>query len=1049
MAKAKSILLVEDDILLAMLETRQLEDEGYIVIHMPSGEKAIEFVREKAEEIDLILMDIDLGMSMDGTEAASEILKDYDIPVVFLSSHTEKEIVEKTEKITSYGYVVKDSGITVLDASIKMAFKLYEAHQTLNIKNQEIESANKELQRANILLEDAFEQTPIPMVLVSMPDAVIRIANSACQECLGIMDEPTPVGTPLLNFQPSYKDYDSQGNLGALEDLPLARALRGQKILNQERRIVTKDGIEHWSLVSGTPIYNKEGEIIAGYLIFPDITDRKKAEAEIIKARRLYAVISQINQMVVRTRDKQKIFTEACRIAIEFGKFRMAWIGLIDEKEKEVIPVAWDGLDEGYLDRIRKISIRDIPQGRGPTGTAIRNGKYVCCNDIMNAPSMAPWKDDALARGYRSSIALPIIVNGKVEGAFTLYASDPFFFNDSEIRLLEEVTGDIAYSLEIIDAEEKRQKVEEELTMERVNSSLIMETSPIGIVFVDSNGKVTFANQRAEEILGLKKDDIKQLEYNSPQWHTKDIDGQPFPDDKQPFTRVKKTREIVRGIQHAIEWPDGKRVILSINAAPLIREGEFEGMVASIEDITDRKNNEIELNEKEKQYHHIFENSGTANAIFDLQCRLVLQNSFSSIQLGKDPSESIGKNVHEIFGEQRGPIIKERMLRVLSTGGAESFETEFNLATGEKCFRSLYQPIMDEQKKIIGIQVISQDITEQKRNEQALKASEEKFRTLVNNVNVGIFISNMDGKFLFANEIGANMAGYDTIDEFLQIPARSLYADVTEMEHMIEELRTNGAVKNMEISSLRKDGKIHPISMNSIIQKDETGAPSAIFGVIEDISERKLTEKELRHLLEQKEILMKELQHRVKNNLNVISSLLMFEKDKLTDNNSIQVFNNAISRIRSMLAIYSQLYLSKDMLSIDLAIYIKKLADSIFQTYVIDKAKINLVTSIDEVALDMKRSVHLGLILNELITNALKYAYPQGTGGEVRINLKKSNMIITLSVEDDGGGLPEGLDPNTRDSLGLMLIKLLTDQLKGELKIETEKGLKVSVVFNL
>ncbi len=132
----KTILLVEDEALIAMMEARQLEKEGYAVVTAANGPAAIAAVHELHGGIDLILMDIDLGHGMDGTEAAAEILKDHDIPVVFLSSHTEKEVVEKTEKITSYGYVVKNSGSVVLDASIKMAFKLYGANRELRRKER-------------------------------------------------------------------------------------------------------------------------------------------------------------------------------------------------------------------------------------------------------------------------------------------------------------------------------------------------------------------------------------------------------------------------------------------------------------------------------------------------------------------------------------------------------------------------------------------------------------------------------------------------------------------------------------------------------------------------------------------------------------------------------------------------------------------------------------------------------------------------------------------------------------------------------------------------
>lgn len=125
----KSILLVEDEPIIALTNTKQLEHKGYVITHVTSGEQAVQTIGSPNHGIDLILMDIDLGKGIDGTQAAEQILANHDIPIVFLSSHTESAIVDKTEKITSYGYVVKNTGIVVLDASIKMALKLFDAKQ--------------------------------------------------------------------------------------------------------------------------------------------------------------------------------------------------------------------------------------------------------------------------------------------------------------------------------------------------------------------------------------------------------------------------------------------------------------------------------------------------------------------------------------------------------------------------------------------------------------------------------------------------------------------------------------------------------------------------------------------------------------------------------------------------------------------------------------------------------------------------------------------------------------------------------------------------------
>jgi nitrate/nitrite-specific signal transduction histidine kinase len=194
-----------------------------------------------------------------------------------------------------------------------------------------------------------------------------------------------------------------------------------------------------------------------------EIVERHRAEEKLSRTNRVLAVISRINQMVIRTREQNKLFAEVCLIVVEYGKFRMAWIGLIDEQDKMIKPVFWSGFEEGYLTKIKKFSVNDIPEGRSPTGRAIRDGKYFYCNDIANDPIMAPWREEALQRGYRSSIALPISLQNRVIGAFTIYDVDPFIFNETEIDLLNEVTGNISYALEIMENEKKRTQAEEKI----------------------------------------------------------------------------------------------------------------------------------------------------------------------------------------------------------------------------------------------------------------------------------------------------------------------------------------------------------------------------------------------------------------------------------------------------------------------------------------------------------------------------------------------------------------------------------------------------------
>ena len=237
------------------------------------------------------------------------------------------------------------------------------------------------------------------------------------------------------------------------------------------------------------------------------------------------------------------------------------------------------------------------------------------------------------------------------------------------------------------------------------------------------------------------------------------------------------------------------------------------------------------------------------------------------------------------------------------------------------------------------------------------------------------------------------------------------------------------------------------IKVLSKIIRNTRGEILKWYGANQDITDQNQTEEKLKSLVNEKEILLKELQHRIKNNLTIISSLLSLGMRNITDEKARSIFTDAISRISSMTHIYEQLYSSDNIDKIDLNAYINNLADSVFKTYNIELNKCYLTLSLADISLEIKNVVPLGLILNELIANSLKYAYPGNTGGEIRVFLQKKDDFITLIVSDDGIGLPEGFNIEKSKSMGFMLVSILTKQIEGDLKIDGETGTRVSISF--
>ena len=224
----------------------------------------------------------------------------------------------------------------------------------------------------------------------------------------------------------------------------------------------------------------------------------------------------------------------------------------------------------------------------------------------------------------------------------------------------------------------------------------------------------------------------------------------------------------------------------------------------------------------------------------------------------------------------------------------------------------------------------------------------------------------------------------------------------------------------------------------------EGGRFAGMVGTARDVTASAQAEEGLRRTVESQELRMQEIQHRVKNSLNVVSSILRIEKDGLADEKAQAVFADAITRIRSIAAVYEHLARSDDHTSVAFDLYVRDIVDSVFASESVG-AGIALRSELEPARLDAKRAVPLGLILNELLTNALKYAYPSGGPGEIRVALAAEDGFLSLRVEDDGAGFAPGFDPASSTGMGMTLVRMLSEQVGGELEVEGRRGTRISV----
>jgi two-component sensor histidine kinase len=216
----------------------------------------------------------------------------------------------------------------------------------------------------------------------------------------------------------------------------------------------------------------------------------------------------------------------------------------------------------------------------------------------------------------------------------------------------------------------------------------------------------------------------------------------------------------------------------------------------------------------------------------------------------------------------------------------------------------------------------------------------------------------------------------------------------------------------------------------------------------QEVLERQRAQERIKTSLEEKEVLLKEIHHRVKNNLQVISSLLYLQSKSIEDERTVEILKESQNRVRSMALIHQRLYQSRDLSKIDFAEYVRSLAAHLFRSYGVDSGLIRLNIDITRVFLGIDTAVPCGLILNELISNSLKYAFPQGRSGEISVEFRQGSLgQCTLMVRDNGVGLAEELDLQNAESLGLQLVNSLVDQLEGTIELDRDGGTAFRIVF--
>ena len=252
-----------------------------------------------------------------------------------------------------------------------------------------------------------------------------------------------------------------------------------------------------------------------------------------------------------------------------------------------------------------------------------------------------------------------------------------------------------------------------------------------------------------------------------------------------------------------------------------------------------------------------------------------------------------------------------------------------------------------------------------------------------------------------------------------------------------------------EYRLIRPDGNVRILSSKGEIIIDPNGKPLRIVGTEQDITEHKIATEKIKSSLKEKEMLLQEIHHRVKNNLQVISSLLRLQSRFIKDQNSINIFKETQNRVRSIAILHEKLYQSDNLAKIKINEYVKILTEDLMYFYELEESNINMILNIEDVSLNIETAIPCGLLINEMVANSLKYAFPNQKNGEIKIELHSNNEYqFDLTVSDNGIGIPDEIDPENTETFGMQLIKYLTKQLKGTIELDKNNGTKYRLKFN-
>ncbi|WP_148665342.1 EAL domain-containing protein [Sulfurifustis variabilis] len=565
---------------------------------------------------------------------------------------------------------------------------------------------------------------------------------------------------------------------------------------------------------------------------------RRGSEHRMSQLNRLLRTITGINQMIIRETSEERVLAETCRILVEEGGYRMAWIAFADLATGEVRPVAQAGFTGDYLSGVR-IRCDDSPEGRGPTGTAIRTGRHLICEDIETDERLGPWRERARTLGYRSSAAFPLRLRDRVIGAINVYAEAPSAFGPDDVALLTELADDVGHGLRSLEDAAERRRVEEALRESERRLTTLMDNLP-GAVYRcrnDDDWTVEFISEGCLALTGFRPAEfVENRRTYASVIHPEDRDGvweqvQAALEARSPYQLVY--RLVTASGETKWVWEQGQGVF-----AP---DGSLLSLEGFIGDITERRLAEERLRASEERFRSLTELSSDWYWEQDDELRFTMITRNRETGERFPIEESLGKRRWELpyidvsdaeWDRHKQALAARRPFRDLVLKRRD--------ASGEVRYSSLSGvPLFDAAGRFLGYRGTGRDITERVVAEQALRESEQRLRTVLRSLPVILWATDANGVFTLSEGQGLVELGYAPGE----VVGQSLFELYAEHPDVADAARRTLAGETV-VAPARVAGRVY--EANYVPVRGPEGAITGMIGVAYDVTARQQADDALR-----------------------------------------------------------------------------------------------------------------------------------------------------------------------------------------------------------